>query len=72
MTGKPWYRSRTIWLNTIGGLVALAAQVPAMLAPFDLPADWQGAIAKGAALALLAGNIVLRLVTVEPIKGVGE
>ena len=53
---KPWYRSRTLWLNIIA-IIALVAQVQA---GFVIDADEQ--------LALLAMiNLLMRAITKEPL-----
>jgi hypothetical protein len=56
MTGKPWYQSKTIWLNIISGIVAILTQanIIAILPPSKLPLV--------AAITAVA-NIVLRLIT---------
>lgn len=54
---KPWYRSRTIWLN------ALAAALQAIAAAAGAPA-WFSEIA---ALCQAAAGISLRLDTSQPI-----
>lgn len=57
MTGKEWYWSKTIWFNVIAlaGSVALAVGVG------------DARVAEVSAMVQGAVNIILRLVTTEPI-----
>lgn len=59
---KEWYKSKTIWLNGIAGALATLEASTGILQPF-LPDQWYAA-----ALVLLpAANVLLRLITGQPI-----
>lgn len=60
MNGKPWWASKTLWVN----LVALAASVAAGFG-FDISGEAQTSLVAGV-MALV--NIGLRLITSEPIR----
>lgn len=53
---KPWYRSRTWWLNIFSGVLALAA-MPEVLAV--IPPEWL----KWIALGNVFGNMFMRSIT---------
>lgn len=57
---KKWYTSKTIWTN----LIALAASLLAAFGIADLDAELQASMV---ATVMAVTNIVLRLVTKEPI-----
>lgn len=62
VTAKPWWRSKTLWLNLISAaLLALEAQF-GLLQPY-LPGDVYAWFAVG----LTVTNAVLRIVTAAPI-----
>ena len=56
---KNWYKSKTIWFNIIGLIVALAGELT--------QAFPTGNVAKIAGIALTVGNIFLRLITTTQI-----
>lgn len=59
--GKPWYRSKTVWVNGIAVLAAVADAALGMdLIPGPTAAAWVAA-------ALAGANLFLRKVTTEPI-----
>lgn len=61
MNGKPWWASKTIWIN----LIAVVATLLAVTVGFEMDATFQAEI-----VAVVMGivNIVLRFVTVEPVN----
>jgi hypothetical protein len=59
MEGKKWYQSKTLWTN-------ISAVVAALSAHFTGQADLSTTIT---AVVLSVVNIVLRLITREPITG---
>lgn len=60
---KPWYGSRTILLNAIGGIAALAA-----IFGLELPPEAQAQLATLIMLATNLANIALRFITTKPIR----
>lgn len=58
--GKPWWLSRTLWLNIVGLAATLAAGWG-----FEIDGEAQAQIVAG---VLAVGNILLRLMTSEPIR----
>jgi len=58
--GKKWYESKTIWLNVLALIVAVAAGFGYT---GELPADW--VVFVPAIIAII--NLILRLVTDRPI-----
>ena len=57
MIGKPWYTSKTLWVNAIGLALGIAVAVGL--------SDTQVAMYTGIVLPIL--NVILRAVTGEPI-----
>jgi hypothetical protein len=64
MNEKPWYLSKTFWLNLLTALGAVLAAV----AGSDLIAEYPKAAAIVAA-GIAGVNIALRFVTVLPLEG---
>lgn len=62
--GKIWYKSRTILVNVAGAVLLVAPEL------VDLPGleSAQGTIA----VALAVANVILRTLTVEPVKLSGK
>lgn len=70
VTSKPWYMSRTMWVNLTLAIVGLAVylltaiQTGQLQNPFDIEPDtlafWVGVL-----------NMILRWLTTEPITGTG-
>jgi len=58
---KPWYMSKTLWVNTIAGVAAVAG---AFGLDLGLDPETQAGIV-GAVMAV--ANIILRLVTKAPV-----
>jgi hypothetical protein len=58
---KKWYTSKTIWLNVIGLVIAAAGELS--------NAFPSGQVAKVMGFVLTIGNIILRLITTQPITG---
>ncbi len=58
MSSKSWYQSRLVWVNSIAAGVAVADQVMPMLPP---------TIAAKAATGVFVANIILRLLTSQPV-----
>lgn len=56
---KPWWQSKTLWLNVVAGLIALLAAI----AP-SVPQNLMPVIALITAVA----NVVLRFLTNQPIQ----
>lgn len=65
MDSKPWYASKTIWVNIVA-FVATMAMVFGVDLPFELTAEVQAEIV---AAIMAVVNIVLRFVTDTPIGG---
>ena len=57
-TAKPWFKSKTLWVNAIATGVAVADQITPII-----PA----AYAPHAATAVFLANAVLRLLTTQPV-----
>jgi protein-S-isoprenylcysteine O-methyltransferase Ste14 len=60
---KPWWQSRTIWVNVIASIFAVLAMFHVGL-PADLTQDQ---IVTGIMTVVAIVNVVLRLVTHKPI-----
>lgn len=62
VAAKPWWKSKTLWLNLIGAaLIALEAQF-SLLQPY-LP----GSVYAWIATALTVANAILRVITAAPL-----
>jgi hypothetical protein len=59
---KPWYTSKTIWVNIMVAVLASLEATTGILKPY-LPDYWYVFLAVG----LPVINIVLRIVTTQPI-----
>ena len=59
---KPWWESKTIWLNVAVGVLAVADTVTEALRPV-LPPEAMGGVLAAVAVA----NVVLRAVTGAPV-----
>lgn len=67
---KPWYQSKTIKVNggvMLTSVIAILSLPELMSAVALLPDPWPARLAVGIPLVLAVGNIVLRLVTTQPI-----
>ncbi len=70
--GKRWFQSKTIWFN---GFMLLSAIVGVLGSPelLDfvelLPESWRAWLLAVIPFLLVIGNVILRLVTREPIVG---
>lgn len=60
-TTKKWWTSKTLWFNIIGLAVAAAGEFS--------KAFPSGQVAKIAGFVLTIGNIILRLISTQPITG---
>lgn len=60
-TSKKWWQSKTLWFNIIGLVLALAGELS--------KAFPSGQVAQISAFVLTIGNIILRLITTQPITG---
>ena len=65
MNSKPWYASKTIWINVIA-FIATMATVFGVDLPFELGTEAQAEIV---AAIMAVVNIALRFVTASPIGG---
>ena len=61
MESKPWFASKTLWANIIGGAVAIGTAFGLNL---DIDAETQTAIVGG---ILAVVNIILRFMTSAPV-----
>lgn len=59
---KPWWESKTIWLNLAAGVLAVADTATEALRPV-LPPEAMGGILAAVAVA----NVVLRAITGQPV-----
>lgn len=59
---KPWWKSRTVWVNIIVGVLSVIETQVELLKPY-VPAGWFVIVAIG----LPVVNIVLRLVTTTAV-----
>lgn len=62
MDAKPWWASKTVWVNTLAGIAALST---AFGLHVGLDPDAQAAIVGG---IMAVANIALRLVTKQPVS----
>lgn len=63
MDAKPWWKSKTLWVNiVVGGLASLELSM-GLLQPL-LPEGWYVAVAVGLPIV----NVALRLVTTQGLK----
>lgn len=60
---KPWYKSKTLWVNIIVAVLATLEASTGLLQPY-LPNHWYVAVAVG----LPVINVVLRIITTQGIK----
>lgn len=61
MDSKPWYASKTIWLNLASGVLAAVAETFGALPPDAAGAGW-------VVTALNAANIFLRFLTTNAVR----
>lgn len=59
---KPWWESKTIWLNAAFGVLAVAQATTDALKPFLPPEALGGVLA-----VVAAANVALRVVTGQPV-----
>jgi hypothetical protein len=60
MGTKPWWESKTVWINSLTLIVLLLTT----LADLDIPADWEKAVL--GIVALL--NVLLRFITSQTLR----
>lgn len=60
---KPWYTSKTIWINVIVAVLATLETFTGLLKPY-LPEHWYVAVAVG--LPIL--NVALRVITTQGVS----
>jgi hypothetical protein len=60
---KPWYKSKTLWVNILVAVLATLEASTGLLQPY-LPNHWYVAVAVG----LPVINVVLRIITTQGIK----
>ena len=63
METKPWYLSRTIWVNLFMAITVVAMAFSVNLEDYGFGSDAQAEIASGIVAVVNVANIVLRLVT---------
>lgn len=56
--GKPWWQSKTIWINALTAIITIGTQLSG-----SLPPEYAAKIAAGLALV----NLVLRVITTEAV-----
>lgn len=64
-TVKPWWQSKTLWINGLTILAALIAMLIDMQAAGDLPFDLDG---EWVAFVLAMVNFVMRWMTGQPLR----
>ena len=60
---KSWWKSKTLWVNTVVAVLATLEAVTGMLQPY-MPEHWYVAVAVG----LPVINVVLRIITTQGLK----
>jgi hypothetical protein len=60
---KPWYKSKTLWVNIIVAVLATLEASTGLLQPY-LPDHWYVAVAVGLPII----NVVLRIITTQGLK----
>ncbi len=60
---KPWYKSKTLWVNIVVAVLASLEATTGLLQPY-LPQHWYVAVAVGLPVA----NVVLRIITTQGLK----
>ncbi len=60
---KPWYKSKTLWINIVVAVLASLEATTGLLQPY-LPQHWYVAVAVGLPVA----NVVLRIITTQGLK----
>lgn len=60
---KPWWKSKTLWVNIVVAVLATLEAATGLLQPY-LPAHWYVAVAVG----LPVVNVILRVITTQGIK----
>lgn len=60
---KPWWKSKTLWVNIIVAVLASLEATTGLLQPY-LPQHWYVVVAVG----LPVINVVLRIVTTQGLK----
>jgi len=64
---KPWWQSRTIWLNAATALIAVSVSVPDVIVAFGISAEIAAEVRVWALVANVTGNTVLRFLTTQAI-----
>jgi hypothetical protein len=60
---KPWYKSKTLWVNIIVAVLATLEASTGLLQPY-LPNHWYVVVAVGLPII----NVVLRIITTQGLK----
>jgi hypothetical protein len=60
---KPWYKSKTLWVNILVAVLATLEASTGLLQPY-LPDHWYVAVAVGLPII----NVVLRIITTQGLK----
>jgi hypothetical protein len=60
---KPWYKSKTLWVNIIVAVLATLEASTGLLQPY-LPNHWYVVVAVGLPII----NVVLRIITTQSLK----
>lgn len=68
MDAKPWYLSRTVWLNAASAVFFAAEAVVQVAGTLPIPPGLAGA----AAVVVNVANIILRFKTVVPVQTKGD
>ena len=58
MNPKPWWQSKTIWINGLTAVLTIGAQLADVLPP-----AWSAKILSGLAVV----NVILRAITTQPV-----
>jgi hypothetical protein len=63
---KRWWQSKTVWFNVATGLIGIGTEAAALVDA--VPEGWQETARLGLVALVAVGNVILRLVTSEPVR----